>query len=588
MAARYDKLLVTHTGALRRKYGAVGAKQVRAALDALVVADKARHLVTRVLLLDNASTMRSLRLPRVADSDWMAALKAVDAATERYQPSYVALVGATDVVPQAQLRNPLYPDDDDPYVPSDLPFACDLPDSFTGTGTTLLDPAQLLSVTRVVGRIPDVVGATDPAVLLANLAVAASYQQQPATAYQQVLALSAAVWRGSTVRSVDLLPGPAPAASLSPPRKAPWQKADLAALSHFVNCHGGDFTPDWYGQRDSRAPVDTVALRPEDVDGRITRGTVVVAECCYGAMHQNPAAQGGRLPMLLAYLRSGAYAGVGSSTTAYGPADANGQADLVCRYALEGIMAGASTGRAMLDARQRYIRETGAMGPEDLKTIAQFDLLGDPSLVPVATPGRVIPGGKGVPQQSLAQRRAVLRATGRALDAVIPRASTTRAHKAGVTAAVLAREAGLPTSALAGTVTTFGERRDAPRAGFRFHVTPVRMDGRRGLVVAREAGGQRSTTTIWRRSDMPPGSPGSPDTLEGIVELRVTNAGSKSEMVSAVLVPDEGEPVVLHQSGITSLSAPAELAAHAGRRVRVVGRRGWSSFVVDAVTPVEE
>lgn len=499
-SARYDKLLVTHGGALRRKYGAAGATRVRAALDALVKADKAQHhLVSRVLLLDNASTMRALRLPRVAEGDWTATLKAVDAAAEKYQPSYLVLVGATDVVPQAQLRNPLAPNDDDPYVPSDLPFACDLPDSFPGTGTALLDTARLLAVTRVVGRVPDVVGASDPAVLLANLAVAATYEQQPATAYQQVFALSAAVWRGSTVRSVDLLPGPAPTTNLSPPRRSPWAKPDVTALSHFVNCHGGDFTPDWYGQRDSRSPVDTVALRPEDVDGKVSRGTVVVAECCYGAMHQDPADQGGRLPMLWAYLRSGAYAGVGSSTTAYGPADGNGQADLVCRYVLEGVMSGASTGRALLDARQRYIRETGAMGPEDLKTIAQFDLLGDPSLVPVATPGRVVPGGKGVPQQSLAQRRAVLRATGRALDATVPRASTTRARRPGVTGAVLAREAGLPASVLTGDVTTFGERSGAPRAGFRFHVTPVRVDGRDGLVVAREAGGQRSTTTIWRK-----------------------------------------------------------------------------------------
>jgi len=497
--AQYDKLLVTHSGALRRKYGTAGAKQVRAALDTLVTADEAHHLLTRVLLIDNASTMRSLKLPQVAEGDWRATLKAVDAAAERYQPAYLALIGATDVVPQAQLRNPLYPNDDDPYVPSDLPFACDLPASFDGAGTTRLDPAQLLAITRVVGRIPDVVGATDPAVLMTNLAVAATYRQQPATAYQKVFALSAAVWRGSTTLSVGLLPGRAPATRLCPPKKSPWQPADLAALSHFVNCHGGDFTPDWFGQQDSNAPVDTVALRPEDVDGTISSGTVVVSECCYGAMHQDPAAQGGRLPMLWAYLRSGAYAGLGSSTTAYGPADGNGQADLICRYALEGIMGGASTGRALLDARQRYIRETAAMGPEDLKTIAQFDLLGDPSLVPVETPGRVIPGGKGVPQQSLAQRRAVLRATGRALDATVSRASVTRAREAGVSGAVLAREAGLPESALTGGVTTYGERSGAPRAGFRFHVTPVRVGRRAGLVVSREAQGQRSTSTIWRR-----------------------------------------------------------------------------------------
>ncbi|HWU22672.1 MAG TPA: C25 family cysteine peptidase [Nocardioides sp.] len=498
MATRYDKLLVVHSGALRRKYGADGTARVRDALAALVAADQGHHLVSHVLDLDNASTMRALKLPRVPDGSWTAALTAVDAAAERYQPAYLALVGATDVIPQARLRNPLAGSDDDPYVPSDLPYACDLPDTFTGTGTTLLDPGTLLAVTRVVGRIPDVVGATDPADLLTLLAVAATYEPRPATAYQKVFALSAAVWRGSTTASVDALPGPAPTTRLSPTAKSPWTKTTLAPLSHFVNCHGGDFTPDWYGQQ-SAAPVDTVALRPEDVDGRVAAGTVVVAECCYGAMHQDPTHQNGRLPMLWAYLRSGAYAAVGASTTAYGPANGNGQADLLCRYALEGVMTGSSTGRALLDARQRYIREIAAMGPEDLKTVAQFDLLGDPSVVPVITPGRVVVGGKGVPQASLTQRRAVLRATGRVLDRTVPRSSATPARTSGVSAEVLVREAGLPAHAVAGPVRTYAERRGHPRVGFRFHVAPVEVDGRTGLVVAREADGQRGTTAIWRR-----------------------------------------------------------------------------------------
>ncbi len=81
-------------------------------------------------------------------------------------------------------------------------------------------------------------------------------------------------------------------------------------------------------------------------------------------------------------------------------------------------------------------------------------------------------------------------------------------------------------------------------------------------------------------------SPEPPDVLDGVVELRVTGTGSKSEMVSAVLVLDEGEHVVLHQRGSASLSAPADLAAYAGTRVRVTGSRGWSSFVVDRVEPL--
>jgi Peptidase family C25 len=496
---RYDKLLVIHGGAIRRKYGTSGSAEVRGALAALVTADKGHGLLTHVLDLDNTNAMRAVKTARVPDDDWAAALKAVDAARGRYTPSYVALVGATDVIPQAQVTNPLAGSDEDAYVPSDLPFACDLPDDWPGTSEARLDVSALLSVTEALGRIPDVVGATDPGVLLAALAVAAAYVPRPASAYQSVFALSAAAWKGSTTTSVGLLPGPAPTTHLSPPDHTGWGTTQLTGLTHFVNCHGGDFTPDWYGQASAGAPVDTVALRPEDVDGRIKPGTVVATECCYGAMHQDPTAQGGRLPMLWAYLRSGAYAGIGSSTTAYGPADGNGQADLVCRYVLEGIMTGSSTGRALLDARQRYIRETGAMGPEDLKTLAQFDLLGDPSVVPVLTPGRSVVPAKGLRQPGLAQRRAVLRATGRSLGGSVPRASSTPSRRAGVTPAVLAAEARLPRSATVGPVRSYGERRRGPRGGYRFHVAPVRARGRVGLLVAREADGQRRTTAIWRR-----------------------------------------------------------------------------------------
>jgi hypothetical protein len=509
---RYDKLLVTHAQALRRKYGAGGYDAIRDALDLLVKADAARGLRSRVLLLDNAQSMRAIGSARVADGDWVATLRAVDLACTRYTPAYLALVGATDVVPQAQVHNPVAADDPDPYVPSDLPFACDLPDSWTGPAGGAgdrLSAGDLLAVTRVVGRIPDLVGATDPEVLLTVLATAASYTQRPAGSYQKVFALSAAAWQGSTELSVDLLPGPRPRTFLSPSEATPWTVRQVSGLTHFVNCHGADTGPDWWGQA-SGGPVDVVALAPEDIAHRIAEGTVVAAECCYGAMHYAPGALAGRLPLLIAYLASGGYAGVGSTTTSYGPADDNGQADLVCRFVLEGILAGASTGRALLDARQRYLRETGVLTPVDLKTLVQFDLLGDPSIVPAAT-GAVVPKAAGTarapgapgaaPQVAtarLAQRRVVLAATGRALDASVARAGRRRPGVA-VGADRLAREAGVRRSQVAGPVTSYGEHGRGRRAGARYYTMRVRANGREGLVVAREIDGERQTRSVWRR-----------------------------------------------------------------------------------------
>lgn len=74
--------------------------------------------------------------------------------------------------------------------------------------------------------------------------------------------------------------------------------------------------------------------------------------------------------------------------------------------------------------------------------------------------------------------------------------------------------------------------------------------------------------------------------LTGTVDVRLTGVGSKSEMTSVVLVPDDGGPedaVVLRRSDAEALDAEPELAAYAGKHVRVRGTQGWSTFVVDEI-----
>ncbi len=50
------------------------------------------------------------------------------------------------------------------------------------------------------------------------------------------------------------------------------------------------------------------------------------------------------------------------------------------------MRAGASTGEAALKARLQFIQLLSIADPTDLKTLAQFSLMGDPSLHPVAAP----------------------------------------------------------------------------------------------------------------------------------------------------------------------------------------------------------
>src|SRR5690606_32925349 len=108
-------------------------------------------------------------------------------------------------------------------------------------------------------------------------------------------------------------------------------------------------------------------------------------ECCYGAELYDPTnLQPASLGIANTYLNSGAISFLGSSTIAYGPSDSNALADLITQYFIKNILKGSSAGRALLEARQQYLSDTGPqLDPYELKTLAQFYLLGDPSNQPV-------------------------------------------------------------------------------------------------------------------------------------------------------------------------------------------------------------
>jgi hypothetical protein len=77
---------------------------------------------------------------------------------------------------------------------------------------------------------------------------------------------------------------------------------------------------------------------------------------------------------------------------------------LICRFFINRILEGASLGRAALLARQDYVDAHDTLDPVDLKTIAQFVLLGDPSIHPVHVPRTTT----GVAPQGMAAKRRVV------------------------------------------------------------------------------------------------------------------------------------------------------------------------------------
>jgi hypothetical protein len=302
----------------------------------------------------------------------------------------------------------------------------------------------------VVGRLPDLVGAKEPSYLLDVIGKTATWQSRPASDYVKYFGLSAEVWKGSTRLSLENIFGDAGRLLLSPKSGPKYRSGELGSRMHFINCHGAVAAPEFYGQSGTNFPVSLTTPTTKD---SILEGTVAAVECCYGGELYDSVTLDLAIPICQSYLQQGAYGYLGSTTIAYGPADDNGAADLICQFFLLNLLEGASTGRAALVARQQFVERTAQMDPIDLKTLAQFCLYGDPSVHPVAK--QVAPGvPKGVAADNAerffrGERRAKLKLTGEFLKKTKPTASKQQVSgkmPANVKTALanIARNGGLP------------------------------------------------------------------------------------------------------------------------------------------------
>jgi Peptidase family C25 len=456
-----DKVIVTNLGVLRRKYGR-RLRTIRRAINRLIAADKRRGLHTRLVALDAAGPMKRLRAPVVQDAlDPQQNKAAIDAVYRKLTPHYLMILGAPDVVPYQDVQNPVYDgkEDPDPCACGDLPYACDAPYS--------RKPQDFIAPTRVVGRLPDVNGASDPAYLAQLLTTAASWQPGVYSAY---FGISTRTWQRSSSKNVRLLFGESKDLAMAPPNGPKWTAAQLQRPVHFINCHGAPADFRFYGEKGNNQPVSHDARL---LGGRIGVGSVAAVECCYGTELYDPQHANGHAGIANVYLESGAYAFVGSTTIAYGPSTTNNDADLVCQFFLRRMLDGASLGRAFLEARQEFAQRTPELDPVNLKTLAQFTLLGDPSIQPVADAHGVAAAPRSARKSvaaadtervERADRRRALAARGHAIAITQASAVRTRGRRPrAIDAALLAaaRRAGLARP----SVLSFGVRRPVvPRA----------------------------------------------------------------------------------------------------------------------------
>lgn len=371
---KYDKVILTNKSALELKYK-TDSKFIVAALNKLVQADATKNLKSKLIFIDDKTSMRAIKATYVKQFNDAQQVKiAIDSIYTQLQPDYILLVGGTEIIPHVRLSNPCYDpaNDDDRYIYSDLPFACNA--AYSTNATKFIAPV------RVVGRIPDIMGIKNPDNLIKLINNSIDNAPRKKEVYDSLFGLSAKVWEESTNLSLTNIKGATATALLCPPFNHDTTKhteANLSSMMHFINCHGSRTTPDFFGQSGESYPV---SLNTKDVVNKLNYGMLVVAECCYGAQLYY-ASTANEIPICNNYLLNGALAFVGSTNIAYGPASGNGLADLVTQYFLQKAKNGASIGRAFLEARLDFLEDAQPdLDAEELKTLAQFVLFGDPSV----------------------------------------------------------------------------------------------------------------------------------------------------------------------------------------------------------------
>ncbi len=403
-----NKAIITNFTLLRGKYGTEGLASILSAVDSWVAEDALRGLASKLFDISDPAVMGPLSGTAVTTTGPRATKEAVDAVCAAENPAYVVLLGGPDIVPHQSLANPVtgpVNDDPDDDVPSDLPYAC--------TAPYCRDIASFVGPTRVVGRLPDLTGAAVPEYLIELIGKAAAWRKRPRLEYSDYFGLSTESWRDSSRESARKVFGTSTQMELSPPGNDNWSASTLQRRSHFINCHGDIEDPRFYGEDAGRSSMP-ISLSSGSYAGTVTEGAVVAAECCYGTELYDP--HSGELTSNMAicnrFLAEGGCAFVGSTNVAYGPAIGNGAADFICQFFFNAVLAGASTGRAMLQARHEFVFRSAPLGPIDFKTLGQFILLRDPSIHPVevepsvagVAPKAVAPGDMA----GIAQRRTQL------------------------------------------------------------------------------------------------------------------------------------------------------------------------------------
>ena len=286
-------------------------------------------------------------------------------------PSYLMIVGDNSVIPFMNWENGA--GDDDRFVPSDLPYI-----TLDATSPWEGKDYSFIGATRV-GRVP-----SSPINGFAN---AIKYFQFAAT-YKPLavkpFALTAYEWTQASnlvfaKMKCPVLSSPEYTCSTSYVstfglRRVP-DVSDKTLLA--FNLHGSDGTHYWYGQKGSVYPE---AFEAECLP-KSKAGYTICVEACYGARPN--VEKGCDRSIVLSALSDKCVAFVGSTRIAYGAVGSSMScADVIAHAFIDSVTNSKTSGEAFLDSLTALLKS----GHDEnvIKTLAEFALYGDPSIIPFA------------------------------------------------------------------------------------------------------------------------------------------------------------------------------------------------------------
>jgi hypothetical protein len=369
-AKRESGVVVTNRGALRRKYGGE-VERIEAAIQAFVTSRRDAEIDLQTLAVDDETQLRPLAVRPVADPRDLSGNKdAIDAICRVLEPDYLIILGSVDIVPHQVIANPS-------SRCIETSVATDWTYGWLDAGSMGAANAPLM-----VGRIPGITGCQSVEPLLAALESATKTCHRRLADYLDPFVLCSASFLDSTRRTVSEVFGAVREINAVPaPRGVSWDDEQIGRPLHLINCHGSPQTPLFSG-RATGGPT-CPALLPEQLERRLSEGTIAAVTSCYGADLYAPI--GGReraryMPMCNAFLRNGAIGYFGSTGSSHGGHSELKEADRLVRDFLGMVLRGASLGAA---ARHAFV--TLASSPSGLeaararKNAWQFILLGDPT-----------------------------------------------------------------------------------------------------------------------------------------------------------------------------------------------------------------